>query len=77
MKLITLEEYRREYYSEGARPTLGTLYRWAKAQRIPAQRVGRKWLVDANRLTPVVPALKTHNPLVARILGVDSGQLNK
>ncbi|OHX10478.1 hypothetical protein BI347_22135 [Chromobacterium sphagni] len=81
--LQSLEEWSACQFGRHA-PGLATLRRWARDGLIfpPAQKVGRKWLVEpsaaylpAGNLVPVRPtaAMLQRNPLIKRIMERHNG----
>ncbi|NHQ83198.1 hypothetical protein HA051_16660 [Chromobacterium vaccinii] len=83
LMLQSLEEWSACQFGRHA-PGLATLRRWARDGLIfpPAQKVGRKWLVEpsaaylpAGNLVPVLPtaAMLQRNPLIKRIMERHNG----
>ena len=63
MSLITLKEYRQQFFSPASRPHLNTLRNWVRSGKLPTEKRGRIIYVDTGKLGTV-----TGNPMVDRIL---------
>lgn len=63
MKLISLKWFAEKYFSEGSRPSIGTLRRWANNGALPGKRIADgHFYVDEDKLD------ESQNPLVKKVL---------
>lgn len=49
MRLITVEQWRTQYFKEGSRPSDRTVRRWLRNNKVPAKKVGGSWYIDEHR----------------------------
>jgi len=62
MKLIKLDQFRKDYFAEGSRPALKTIRRQIKSGEIPGKKIGKVYYVDMDKFN------LTGNPLVDSVL---------
>jgi hypothetical protein len=61
--LLTLDDFREQYFAPKSRPCKQTIYNWVKSGAIPVRRIGRMIYVDMVRFES-----STGSALVDRIL---------
>jgi hypothetical protein len=60
-QLVSIDEYLEANFSERSRPKKQTIWRWIRAGKIPALKMGRSYYIDPDKVDP--------DALVRRILG--------
>ena len=44
-KLVTVEQWIEQRFSEGSRPSKRTVWRWIRDGRLPAERMGKRYFI--------------------------------
>ncbi len=63
MPLIDIDEYRDTYFSPRSRPPKNTVRLWIREGKLPAEKHGRKYYIDTDKIGP-----STGNKLADRVL---------
>lgn len=69
---MTIEQYRAEYYADASAPPLNTVRQWIRDGRLPAEKRGKRYYIDTDKLPPA-----TGNALADRVLRRSSAPRKK